>query len=131
MIKIIGDLAVSFLNATLMLVIILTVSAIILVGKVQDLSNNTLHIVQNALAPQVRQLETIATGIESFSANIQARPGAGTCGVGLVVLNKEIAELKTQVQSVHQVIIQEEPITAAILAKQVVKVLVAQMEQVH
>ncbi len=65
MLKILKDLALAMLNATMVLAIALAISLIVLLGKAGDFRDETAAM----LAPQAQRLERIATALEQIRDN--------------------------------------------------------------
>ncbi|PIE06505.1 MAG: hypothetical protein CSA74_12145, partial [Rhodobacterales bacterium] len=66
--KILKDLLLAMLNATMILLIALVISGIVLLNKASDFRDQTAAM----LAPQAAQLQSIATSLEAISAGAQS-----------------------------------------------------------
>ncbi len=68
--KIIRDLLVALLNATLLLAIVLVVCSIILVERMSNLRDETIQVVAQAILPQRERLDRVAEGIDAIEARL-------------------------------------------------------------
>ncbi len=69
--KIIRDLLVALVNATLLLAIILVVSSIVLLDRVSAFRDQTVQVVAHALIPQKERFDKISAVIESLETKLQ------------------------------------------------------------
>lgn len=99
----IRQVGLALLNATLMLLLAVLVAAFLLVGRVQDLAQNTRIAIDDVLAPQALRLERIATAVEG----IELRVSEGTLEQPLreevVGLRSDIAEVQSGLHAIAQI----------------------------
>lgn len=91
-------LALSLLNATVMLLIILLVLSLMLVGRLQDLAQDTRETLRIALVPPTEKLERIAVGVEKIQTGLSAPERRGNFSL----LRTDIAELQKQIRTLSE-----------------------------
>ena len=113
--KVLRDLALAFLNATLMLGIMLTIAGIVLVNQVSELRDDTAAIVAAALAPQQAKIENMAQTLESITQRIESADGEEIAALGA-----EVKALRTEISALRQTVLSADGATLASIAEQVI-----------
>lgn len=85
------DLALSFVNATLMLVVLLLVVATIFVGRLNALRDDTVAAVAGGLAPYETQLARIGDELEALNQKIETADGEN-----IAALRDELSALRAR-----------------------------------
>ncbi len=69
--KIIRDVLVALVNATLLLAIVLVVSSIVLLDRVSAFRDQTVQVVAQALVPQKERFDKISAAVETLETKLR------------------------------------------------------------
>ncbi len=97
------QLLLSLLNATIMLLIVLTISGIVLLGQVQGFTTDATNAVQSVIRPQMVKIERISDGIEKLNTRLEkVQDGKFEGTAELAALRLEASQLRTQIASLQK-----------------------------
>ncbi len=100
--KILKDILLSMLNATLMLAIMLGIVLIIIISQVNGLVEDTSHAIKGVLEPQIARLDRIGNGIEILQHKINnsklEAPKLKAITFELKHLNEQLSKVNTSVK---------------------------------
>jgi hypothetical protein len=91
--KLLKDLALALVNATVLLLIVLGIVVLMLIDRTDDLAQDVI----TALAPVEDNLETIATAVEKIEADLDT----AIDGEGAAALTAEIAALRADIAALR------------------------------
>jgi predicted PurR-regulated permease PerM len=91
--KVVKDLLLALVNATVLLLIILAVVVLMVVNRTDDLA----HDVIEGIAPLAEDLDQIADAVAGIEADLEARP----VGEEAEALAREIAALRAEIAALH------------------------------
>lgn len=96
--KLIKDLALALVNATVLLLIVLAVVVLMVVNRTDDLA----HDVIDGIAPLAEDLDEIADAVTRIEADLAARPvaeEADALAAEIAALRAEVAALQTGMEA--------------------------------
>ena len=101
--RVLGQIALALLNATLLLALALTVMVWLVLGRVQNLTDTTQAAVAAALAPQTAKLERLAASVENIDERLQPGVGNTELRTEIAGLTGDIKGLRTDLETVKQI----------------------------
>jgi cell division protein FtsB len=93
MMRIVKDLAIALVNATVLLLIVLGVVVLMVVNRADDVAEDVI----GAVAPTGERLDRIALAIERIEAGIATEPEGAALAAEIAALRTEVADLRAAV----------------------------------
>lgn len=114
------DLALALCNATLLLLVVLMVVALMLLGRLTDLRDETIASVSAGLAPFAAPLERIDSRLSALNEQLESADGSE-----LRALRDEVALLRAQLPDLARL----EQVGTGEIARGILKALAAQLSR--
>jgi hypothetical protein len=116
--KIVKDIALALLNATVLLLIVLVIAVFMLLGRVETLHTDLTDGVASKLAPQTERLDRIGAQLEQIDHQLETADGDR-----VDALREEVAALRRQLPDFSGL----ENLEAREIARQIVARIVQQL----